>query len=146
MTVPALRINATVLAHITIIMVLASGCWYIGSSMIKGASCFHSVLLTIIPAIPSTAIFKARMLHDTYAAFGPKIAAETSVRTASRAVQGTKGIRSNVIILALRVSIILAPSTAGTLQPNPRHIGIKLFPCRPTRCMMRSITKAARAM
>ena len=29
---------------------------------------------------------------------------------------------------------------AGTLQPNPRNRGRKLLPCRPRKCMKRSIT------
>ena len=35
---------------------------------------------------------------------------------------------------------------AGTVQPKPISIGMKLFPCRPILCMMRSIRKATRAM
>jgi hypothetical protein len=43
-------------------------------------------------------------------------------------------------------SIIRVPSIEGTLQPNPRHMGIKLFPCNPMMCMNLSITNAARAI
>ena len=78
--------------------------------------------------------------------FFAKTAAVMNVITASLPVQGTKGVRNMVSSLAFFDYTILAPRTEATLHPNPRHMGRKLFPCRPMMCMNLSITKAARAM
>ena len=48
-----------------------------------------------------------------------------------------------VSALSLRLSMFFAAIMAGTLQPKPMSIGMKERPCRPTRCMVLSIRKAA---
>ena len=45
----------------------------------------------------------------------------------------------------LRLSIVRQAMMAGTLQPNPIIIGMNDLPCRPMRCITRSMMKAARA-
>ncbi len=47
---------------------------------------------------------------------------------------------------SLRASMVRVAWMAGALQPMPMMRGMKLLPCRPMRCMSRSMTKAARAM
>ena len=42
------------------------------------------------------------------------------------------------------VSIILHALIAGTLQPYPRIIGIRAFPCKPILCIALSIINATR--
>ena len=70
----------------------------------------------------------------------PKKAGARNAITASRAVQGTSGASRIVSSRARRSSMIRAPSTAGTLQPNPRNSGRNDLPCSPIKCMKRSIT------
>ena len=48
-----------------------------------------------------------------------------------------------VRIRSFSLSSVRAAMMAGTLQPNPISMGIKDFPCRPIRCMILSIKKAA---
>ena len=92
------------------------------------ASSFITSRFTSMPVSPRMKIFAAQTLQETIAAFFVNTAPATNVRTASRAVHGTKGVSRIVRSLALRDSMILAPRTAGTLHPNPRHMGIKLLP------------------
>src|SRR5512136_2977691 len=97
--------------------------------MMKGIdSPFKTNLLISIPITPNTRMFMVSNDQETRVAFCANRAAATKVSTASRAVQGTKGIRNIVNNLSLLDSTILVPKTDGTLHPNPRHIGIKLFP------------------
>src|SRR3989304_5767618 len=96
---------------------------------------FKKNLLTIIPTTPRVSIFVATIGQEKIVALSPKTADATNVKTASLAVHGTKGIRRIVRSLALLDSIILAPRTAGTLQPKPRNMGRKLFQCRQIPCI-----------
>ena len=57
-----------------------------------------------------------------------------------------KGSIRIVISRLLWLSIVRVAMMAGTLQPKPMSMGINDLPCRPMRCMMRSMMKAARAM
>ena len=50
-----------------------------------------------------------------------------------------------VIRRLLRLSMVRVAMMAGRLQPKPITSGMNDFPCRPMRCMMRSMMKAARA-
>ena len=43
-------------------------------------------------------------------------------------------------------SMVRVAITAGTVQPKPKSIGMKLLPWSPNLCMKPSITNAARAM
>ena len=56
------------------------------------------------------------------------------------------GIINIVVNLFRRFSRIRVDIIAGTEQPKPITIGIKLLPCRPILCITRSITNAALAM
>ena len=51
-----------------------------------------------------------------------------------------------VVLRSLSLSIVRVAITAGTEQPKPSSIGMKLFPCSPNLCMKPSMMKAARAM
>ncbi len=64
----------------------------------------------------------------------------------SRAPQLMSGSTSMVTRRSRRVSRVRVAMMAGTVQPKPISSGMKLLPCRPTRFMKRSMTKAARAM
>ena len=64
----------------------------------------------------------------------------------SRAPQLISGSTSMVMSRSRRVSSVRVARIAGTVQPKPISSGMKLLPCRPTRLMKRSMTKAARAM
>ena len=57
-----------------------------------------------------------------------------------------KGLIRIVIRRLLWLSIVRVAMMAGTLQPKPMSIGMNDLPCRPMRCMRRSMMKAARAM
>jgi hypothetical protein len=81
-----------------------------------------------MPVMPNVTIFMVTSNHEMSNAFSANIAAVMNVKTVSLAVHGTKGVRNMVSNLALFDSTILAPSTEGTLHPNPRHIGKKLLP------------------
>ena len=109
-------------------------------------SAFIRKVWTAIPTAPRTRMLRATSDQTTSVAWDAKTAAAMKVRTARRAVQGTKGVRSIVRSRAFFDSMIRTPRIAGTLQPKPMHMGMKLLPCSPTRCMNRSMTKAARAM
>ena len=56
-----------------------------------------------------------------------------------------KGVMSTVISRLLRLSIVRVAMMAGTLQPKPITSGMNDLPCRPMRCITRSMIKAARA-
>ena len=56
-----------------------------------------------------------------------------------------KGVMSMVISLLLRLSIVRQAMMAGTLQPKPMISGMNDLPCRPMRCITRSMMNAARA-
>ena len=56
-----------------------------------------------------------------------------------------KGVISMVISRLLRLSIVRQAMIAGTLQPKPMMSGMNDLPCRPMRCITRSMMKAARA-
>ena len=56
------------------------------------------------------------------------------------------GVTRIVMSLSCLLSMVRVAWIAGTLQPEPMSSGMKLFPCRPIRCMARSMMKAARAM
>ena len=56
------------------------------------------------------------------------------------------GITSMVRKRLFRSSIVLVAMMAGTLQPNPIIMGMKLLPCSPMRCIILSMIKAARAI
>src|SRR5271157_4275291 len=97
--------------------------------MMKGVgSPFRKSLLITMPDKPRTTILTETTIHATREACLPNMAPDTKVRTPNLAVQGTKGVRKIVSSRALRDSIILAPMIEGTLHPNPRHMGKKLFP------------------
>ena len=55
------------------------------------------------------------------------------------------GVMRMVIRRLLRLSIVRQAMMAGTLQPKPMIIGMNDLPCRPMRCITRSMMKAARA-
>ena len=57
-----------------------------------------------------------------------------------------KGITIIVVSRSRSDSMVRVAITAGTEQPKPSSIGIKLLPCSPNMCMKPSITKAARAI
>ncbi len=75
--------------------------------------------------------------------FSWKKAAVMRVYTASLAPQLMRGITMMVVSLLRLFSRILVAIIAGTEQPKPMSIGMKLFPWRPILCMILSITKAA---
>ena len=64
----------------------------------------------------------------------------------SLAPQDMKGTRRMVIRRSFSFSIVLAPMTAGTVQPNPMSMGMNALPERPKCRSVRSMTKAARAI
>ncbi len=66
--------------------------------------------------------------------------------TGRRAPQLISGVTRIVTSRSRGLSNMRVESTAGTVQPKPMSIEMKLLPCRPTWCMTRSTTKAARAM
>ena len=57
-----------------------------------------------------------------------------------------KGVTRMVMSLLLRLSMVRAAIMAGTLQPKPIMSGMNDLPCRPIRCIRRSIMNAARAI
>ena len=63
-----------------------------------------------------------------------------------RAEQLIIGMTSMVSRRLLRSSMVRVAMMAGTLQPNPIIMGMKLLPCRPMRCISLSMMKAARAI
>ena len=91
-------------------------------------SSFMKKRLIRMPTSPRTRMLAERRDQETIVADLAKRAADTKVSTASRAVQGTKGDRMTVRSRSFLDSTIRAPSTAGTLQPKPRHRGMKLLP------------------
>ena len=70
----------------------------------------------------------------------PKKIGAIKAITIMRPVQGTSGANTIVSSRGRLESMMRAPITAGTLQPNPRKSGRKERPCNPIRCMNRSIT------
>jgi len=56
------------------------------------------------------------------------------------------GVTSIVTSLSRRFSSVRVAMIAGTEQPNPISMGMKLLPCSPILCITRSMMKAARAM
>ena len=60
----------------------------------------------------------------TNAALVGKNIGTNTVTTARRAVQGIRGIKRMVNKRARLDSMIRVPNTAGTLQPNPKSVGI----------------------
>ena len=63
-----------------------------------------------------------------------------------RASQLIIGRMSMVTKRERRLSMVRVAMMAGTLQPNPMMSGIKDLPCKPIRCIRRSMIKAARDM
>jgi hypothetical protein len=62
------------------------------------------------------------------------------------APQLNSGITIIVVRRVRRFSRIRVAIIAGTEQPKPINIGMKLLPCKPILCITRSIRNAARAM
>ncbi len=62
--------------------------------------------------------------------------------TAVMALQGTSMIRVDAMMRSRRVVSTRVPMMAGTLHPAAVISGIIARPCRPKRCMMRSVRKA----
>ena len=75
-----------------------------------------------------------------------KNAGMMSAYMVSLAPQLISGIIIIVVRRLRRFSRILVAMIAGMEQPKPMSIGMKLFPCRPILCMMRSMTNAALAI
>ena len=64
--------------------------------------------------------------------------------TVITAAHGTREDNTTDNFFSRSVSIILHPAQAGTLQPNPKIIGIIVFPWTPIVCIALSIKNAAR--
>ncbi len=141
MTVPAFLRKARLRCHTNKPMVRQLGMWYRGNSMMKAArSPRKAILLMAMPDRANTIRFNAIRPHETSVAAWPKKTGARKAMTTMRAVQGTNGASMMVSSRARRDSITRAPTMEGTLQPKPRNKGRKLLPCRPIRCMKRSIT------
>ena len=69
-----------------------------------------------------------------------------STKIGRRPAQLIKGTRAMVIRRLLRLSIVRVAIMAGTLQPKPITMGMKLLPCRPRWCISLSTMKAVRAI
>ena len=70
----------------------------------------------------------------------------SSIQMGSRAPHDISGSTSIVTRRSRSFSRVRVAMMPGTEQPKPVSIGMKLLPCRPKRCMTRSMRKAARAM
>ena len=79
------------------------------------------------------------------ALFGIQAAIKT-VYTGNRAEQLMSGATRIVTNRSLWLSIVRVAMMPGIAHANELSIGIKLFPCRPTLLISRSIRNAARAM
>ena len=75
-----------------------------------------------------------------------KKAPAKSTKMGRRPAQDMKGMMAMVTSRLFRLSMLRVAMMAGTLQPKPMTMGMKLFPCRPIRCISLSTMKAARAM
>ncbi len=106
----------------------------------------NATLLITMPEMAKTTRLKPTKPQATTGAAAPKKRGVMKARTIIRAVQGTRGANMMVSSRPRRDSITRVPITAGTLQPKPRNKGRKLLPCKPIKCMKRSITYAARAI
>ena len=100
----------------------------------------------INPVIISIIRLNITIPIDTNIAALPKKAAAIRVMTAILPVQGTNGATMIVNRRDLGESMMRVPRIAGTLQPNPSTSGKTDLPCRPSACINRSVTKAARAV
>ena len=77
--------------------------------------------------------------------FGKK-APTSSTNMGRRPAHDMKGTSAMVISRLLRLSMVRVAMMAGTLQPNPITMGMKLLPCRPRWCISLSTMKAVRAI
>ena len=75
-----------------------------------------------------------------------KNAAENTPKIAKRAPQDINGAIMEVNTRSRGVSKVRAAMIVGILQPKPTIKGTNALPGKPTDCMKRSITNAARAM
>ncbi len=89
---------------------------------------WKKIRLITIPATASVSRAIRTIPQETKVAADPKKAGAKKAITVIRAVQGTRGARRMVSKRARSDSITREPSTAGTLQPNPRKRGRKDLP------------------
>ena len=128
-------------------MVLVVGMRYGGSSITNGVSSpFTRNLLN------NLAISTARRIPIVYMdkriklpLFGKNAPISTKY-IGRRALHDISGLTRIVMRRHLRSSIIREAIMAGTLHPKPMISGMNDFPCKPIRCMILSMMKAARAM
>jgi len=98
-------------------------------------SSFMTKVWTAIPTAPRTRMLRADERPDDDRRMGREHGARRKVRTARRCGAGTKGVRKHRQEPAFRDSMMRTPRNRRTLQPNPMHMGMKLLPWSPTRCM-----------
>ncbi|SRN27295.1 Uncharacterised protein [Shigella flexneri] len=146
-TLPARRTKPFRRCQVWIIRLLTCGTWYTGSSMTNGvASPRMMVYLSIRPVSTAITIPSIYSEKTARAPFCPKKAAANTAKIARRAPQDINGAIMMVIRRSRGASSVRAPITDGTLQPKPTISGTKDFPGKPSACIRRSITNAARAI
>ena len=104
------------------------------------------VYLSIRPVSTAITIPSIYSEKTASAPFCPKKAAANTAKIARRAPQDINGAIMMVIRRSRGASSVRAPITDGTLQPKPTISGTKDFPGKPSACIRRSITNAARAI
>ena len=126
---------------------LRCGTWYSGSSMTNGeASPRIKVCLSNSPVRIATTMPSRYREKITSAPPWPKKAPANTAKIARRAPQDMNGAIMMVISRSRCASRVRAPMIDGTLQPKPTISGTNDLPGRPSACIRRSMTKAARAM
>ncbi len=104
------------------------------------------VRVNTMPDNIATTMPNAYIAQMTVPARAPKKASPKTTYTGRRAEQDMSGTSRAVRMRSRRLAMVRVAYTAGTAQPNPKIMGMKDLPCRPTTRMKRSMTKAARDM
>src|SRR5574344_2834706 len=112
----------------------------LAASVLKKRVFLRAKPLTMTIKIPN------KYIEGPIQEFSGNKAAANKANRGSLALQGIKGVSMMVSFRSLSFSMVRALIIAGTLQPVPISIGIKLRPDKPKLRKIRSIKKATRDM